>query len=404
MALLAACVVWCAASVSAQVADIPDRATARRIVGQIVSETNKAIDNGRAGQIVMNGMSVRTDVVDDCFAVIVTLPDFEIGSEEGARQLLRYTMACNARDKGERGAVSAKMLGALLEAAEYNVKAMYGNDNGPVLTVDMKPSEYVALYTKPIDSIGVDKNVVLNELIEQMDKAVQTSAADGDLADAGARLDGRYITLHMASSDFDAMIHSGVSEDKLKQVILDGIYAEMGTDFYLKTLSRLGKELKLLGMKFDLKSPTGAEKILNYGWSEFDGYSRTDVDVAKAAMDAYIESANSAMNSDYLASQGVIDAYMAYNEPYIEMVYLLDASDEHIAAIDNPQTRLALWRTVSDKNNVDCMKRMEPIGLKGQRFIYMNSDGAEVQITFTLDQIYGGAPESIPDEEPARSV
>lgn len=159
--LLAFCVMSCSVSAVAQTDDMPDRATAREIVGEIVRETNRAIDSG-ADQIMLNGMSVRTDVIDDCFAVIVKLPVFDIGSKEGAEQLLRYTMACNARDKGERGAMSAKMLGTLLDAAGYNVRAIYSNAQGPVLSVDMKPSEYVALYTEPLDSIGVDKNVVLN--------------------------------------------------------------------------------------------------------------------------------------------------------------------------------------------------------------------------------------------------
>ena len=399
------CLVMFACSFAAKGEGFDDitREQARQLVDSMVTLTNWTINVGALDKMKLKDMAMELSVDNDCFTIDVTIPQFNIGSEEGVRELLRYTMALNARAKGEAGVRSAEFLCGLLTRAGYNVQGRYSNEREVVASVIVTPEEYRAMHTGGVEEFGIDKNMALNELIAQFDIGMRQGAADEeDMTWAGARLDGRYITMAMMRTDLDALIMSGISDVKLKDLMVRGILGEMGSPFYFNILKRIGSDLKLLGIKIDLRSVSGAQRVLNISWDELlREREETDTDKAKLALDMYIESANNAFDEDELADSGILKAEMRYNAPYIEMIYMLDTDDETIDGMDTTETIAHLWEVVSSDENKKCLEQMAPLGIEGQSFIYCNPEGKVLKISFIVEEIFGETPEraKIPDAD-----
>lgn len=210
-----------------------------------------------------------------------------------------------ASDRGNEELLKATTLAQMLATADFTISFDYLQTDSSSITLPLTPDEMIRLKTTPIEDLGFDYPTLLNELIQQMNRADREEDNDENVISCSAALDGKYITYTVVYAKLDDLLFKPSNPDANRDMILQAAMSEMAQnpDIYHK-LANAAETLGTIGIKFNISDLSGRQTILTLKWNEFRSRLKSAVENGPlVSNDAILNFLDSEINATYRAEE-----------------------------------------------------------------------------------------------------
>lgn len=362
-------------AVTASAQTLPaDPVQARQLLDEMAVMLNSPQMQQQFGRLFGDGIKVSVTVGDGCMSYRYVLPGYRVTDKKGAEAITDIFMSSNRDD--QQKANSMLLLGRLLDVAGYDLEYLYCNETGPVFARKMTPSRLEELMTLPLADLDLDYRAALDELLNQMNVGMELGQTGMGIRGGKVHLNGKYINMPFLceGDDMQAFFDADISDRTLRDILLSEMLGMPGMSFFAGAMVKIGRALELHGMKFDMRSPSGLQKVVNLSWDAIEKYIS---DPSRTPMtDLYVETVRAEIEQSVKGDPSVLSGYVRYKAPYIEIMITHDASDLYYINIAEMKAQL-LADLAADKDIGDAARSLIQEGTEGFRYVYVNRDGTD---------------------------
>ncbi len=351
-----------------------DTVQARQLLKEMAEMLNSPQMQQQIGSLVGDEIKVSVTVENGCMSYRYVLPGYKVTDRKGAEAIADIFMSSNRDD--QQKANSFLMLGHLLDAAGYDFEYVYCNETGPVFARKMTPSRLEELMTLPLSELDLDYKAALDELLNQINAGIELGQPAAGVRGGKAHLNGKYINMPFLyeGDDENPMFDADVSERTLRNIVLSEMLGVPGMGFFVGAMVKIGRTLDLHGLKFDMRSPSGMQKVVNLSWDAIEEFIS---DPTRTPMtDLYLESLRAELEQNVKSDPSVLSGYVRYKAPYIEILITHDTSNLYYINISEIKAQL-LTELAADKEIINIARTLVLEGTDGFRYVYSNRDGTE---------------------------
>lgn len=350
-----------------------DPVQARQLLNYMAEMLNSQQMQQQFRQLFGDGIKVSVIVKDGCMSYRYVFPGYKVTDKKGAEAMTDIFMSSSRDD--QQKANSMLKLGRLLDVAGYDFEYVYCNENGPVFARKMTPSRLEELFTLPLSELDLDYRAALDELLNQMNAGMELGQTGMGVRGGKVHLNGKYINMPFLceGDNMHAFFDAGISERVFRNILLSEMLGMPGMGFFAGAMSKIGRALGLHGLKFDMRSPSGLQKVVNLSWDTIDEYisnpSRTPV------TDLYVEAVRAEVEQSVKSDPSILSGYVRYNVPYIEI--LITHNAHGLDHINIAEMKAQLLANLAADDIRDAARMLIKEGTAGFRYVYSNNDGTD---------------------------
>lgn len=241
------------------------REQAREIVHMMtkqIKSQREAISNSVGDKFGTEISTMDMDVDGDSVMVIsYVIPGYEGCNTREGRALAELGLAVGGRDMGTDATL---MVCDLLDKAEYSIRAVYTDGKKNTVTLHITPARLRKLWTSPLREAGIDRELALKGLEEQVQKSTKMIPCPEGIKSHRFGINGNWLEYVMEYENPDFSAAARLPEfrevmNEAKGEIVDEFVQDSTMGMFIKILTGASDFLGVEGMKVKAVGSDGKE-------------------------------------------------------------------------------------------------------------------------------------------------